>query len=95
MMLGCDACPGGIPGIGPKRAFEIHKEFNAKSCQSVQQLHEDLATLISKTARALIKDHQAILCLCYSMIYDKTGKGDCDYVHGEAPQQLDQYNSDF
>ena len=21
MMLGCDACPGGIPGIGPKRKF--------------------------------------------------------------------------
>ena len=63
MMLGCDACPGGIPGIGPKRAFEIHQEFNAKSCQSVQQLHEDLATLISKTPRAPIKDHRAILCL--------------------------------
>ena len=92
MMLGCDACPGGLPKIGPQKALEIFEKFKGKSGK---QLHEELATAMSNVPNAPIKDPQAILCLCHSMIYEKIGQGDCDYVHGEAPKRLHKFNSDF
>ena len=77
MMLGCDACPGGLPGVGPVNASKIFDKFKGKSGE---QLHMELATEMSNAQNARIKDPQAILCLCHSMIYEKTGQGDCDYV---------------
>lgn len=47
IMLGCDAFPGEIPGIGPKAAFCIFQKFNGKSGQ---HLNEELATLMSQKA---------------------------------------------
>ena len=92
MMLGCDACPGGLPKIGPQKALKIFEKFKGKSGE---HLHEELATAMSNVPNAPIKDPQAILCLCHSMVYEKTGQGDCDYVHGEAPKRLHKFNSDF
>ena len=93
MIVGCDACPGGAKGgSGPKVAMDLLSKYSRDSGRS---LHNSLATKIAKLKNAPIKDKDAILCFCESMIYEKTGNGDCDYLFGNPPTILDNFNREF
>ena len=55
-------------------------------------LHQSIAEHISKMKGSRIKDAKAIICLCRGMIYEKTGGGESDYIHGSAPDKLEKFN---
>ena len=88
MLVGCDACPGGVNNKGPKAALELLKKHDALSGPD---LHTALAQDISTMAGAVVKDKDAVLCLAKSILYEKTGRG---YVHG-PPDMLERYLADF
>jgi hypothetical protein len=77
MVLGCDACPGGVIGSGPKTVSVLLKKH---SDLSGNNLHDALAEEISSMNDAIVKDKHAVLCLARSILYEKTNNG---YVHGK------------
>eukprot|EP00957_Ditylum_brightwellii_P100747 7678910-Ditylum_brightwellii.AAC.1 len=92
MTVGCDTCPGGVKGCGPKVASKLLLKHNDKVDTS---LHNALATDIANLNNAPIKDKDATLCLCRSIIFEKTGDGEHDYVYGIAPEILEKFNEEF
>jgi len=88
VLVGCDACPGGVVGAGPKVASSLLEKH---SKLSGQVLHNALADNISKMKGATVTDKYAILCLAKSMLYEKTNNG---YVH-DKPAILEQYLEAF
>ena len=68
IVVGCDACPGGVVGLGPKAAsklFEQHSELSGPT------LHNTLAEAISNMSGAIVKDKCAVLCLAKSIMYER------------------------
>ena len=76
LLVGCDACPGGVKGKGPMVAFKLLKKYGNKL--SGGALHEKLADDISTMKGASVDDKDAALCLAKSLLYKKTNDG---YIH--------------
>lgn len=89
MAVGCDACPGGVDGMGPQKALDLLNQVNKNL--SGEALHDKLAEVISSIRTARVKDKDAVLCLAKSMLYEKTNHG---YMYDE-PAELEQYIADF
>lgn len=90
LVVGCDACPKGVAGSGPKDAHEMLLRHSDKSGT---QLHEELAREIASMQGSSVKDKDAVLCLAQSLVFEKTHDG--GYVHGISPSTLGQYLKDF
>lgn len=88
LALGCDALPGGIPGIG---ASSLHNLIVTCNCSS--EGHVELATKLAAQKKALLKDPNALLCLANSLVYEKT-TSDVGYMHG-IPVTIENYNKEF
>ena len=90
MVVGCDACPKGVAGSGPKDAYELLRKHSNKSGT---ELHQALAHDISSMKGSSVKDKDAVLCLAESLLYEKTHDG--GYVHGAPPLELGRYLEEF
>ena len=88
MVVGCDACPGGVVGAGPKAASDLIAKHSGLSGDA---LHLALAEDISKMKGATVVERDAVLCLAKSMLYEKTNTG---YIHDE-PAVLEKYLEEF
>jgi hypothetical protein len=66
LLVGCDACPGGVSQKRPKAAFSLLKKHSNLSREA---LHDKLAAKISSMRGAVVKDKAAILCLAKSFLY--------------------------
>ena len=86
--LGCDALPGGVPGVGAASLSNL-----LKMCQDHPLIHEKFAEILCKQRRAIFKDPQALLCIAHSLLYEKTNL-DSGYMFG-APIMIEQYNVAF
>ena len=82
MVLGYDACPGGVKDSGPKAVTDFLKKHSKLSGAT---LHDKLAEEISSMKGAVVTDKDAVLCLAKSLLFEKTNNG---YVHG-APVVLE------
>lgn len=89
LLVGCDACPGGVSQKGPKAAFSLLKKHSNLSGEA---LHDKLAAEISSMRGAVVKDKAAVLCLAKSFLYETTNNG---YVHGQPPATLERYLAEF
>jgi 5'-3' exonuclease len=69
LLVGCDACPGGVSQKGPKVAFNLLKKHSNLSGEA---LHDKLAAEISSMKGAVVKDKAAVLCLAKSFLYETT-----------------------
>ena len=83
MVVGCDACPKGVVGSGPKDAHEL---LSRHSDKSGTELHEELAREIAGMKGSTVIDKDAVLCLAQSLVFEKTHDG--GYVHGTPPPTL-------
>jgi 5'-3' exonuclease len=80
VLLGCDACPNGVEGAGPK----VAKDLLDKYCYlSGVMLHDALAEAISTMKGAIVKDKESVLCLAKSILYEKTNDG---WIHGRPTE---------
>jgi hypothetical protein len=59
-LVGCDACPGGVKGKGPKVA---HGLLRKHSNLSGKQLHDELAKDISTMKGSFVNDPAAVICM--------------------------------
>ena len=88
LALGCDALPGGVPGVG---ASSLHNILS--TCNNSSEAHVELATKLANQKKALVKEPKALLCLANSLVYEKT-KSDVGYMHG-IPTSIEKYNKAF
>jgi hypothetical protein len=88
VLVGCDACPGGVKGKGPKAVHELiwkHSNLSGK------QLQDELAKDISAMAGAFVNDPTAVLCIAKLLLYEMTHDG---YIH-DSPVELEEYLEDW
>jgi len=90
LALGCDALPGGVPGLGASSLSNLLQTCN---CNDVHGLHLEFATKLTSQKKALIKQPDALLCLANSLIYEKTTSV-AGYMH-HAPVTIEKYNEAF
>jgi hypothetical protein len=88
LALGCDALPGGVPGVG---ASSLHNLLSA--CNNSSEMHVELATKLATEKKAVLKQPSAILCLVNSLVYEKTNS-DVGYMHS-IPASIEKYNEAF
>ena len=86
--LGCDALPGGVPGVGAASLSNL-----LTMCSNHVLIHEKFAEILCEQRRAIVKDPQALLCIAHSLLYEKTNS-DYGYMFG-APIMIEQYNVAF
>ena len=63
LALGCDALPGGVPGVG---ASSLHNLLS--TCSNSSEMHVELAIKLATQKKALIKEPNALLCLANSLV---------------------------
>ncbi len=68
LALGCDALPGGVPGMG---VSSLHKLLGTCNWNSLLALHGELSMTLANQKKALVKSPNALLCLVNSLIYKK------------------------
>ena len=90
MIVGCDACPGGVEGSGPAVASELLQKHAGKTGAA---LHDALASDILKMKGCTIKEKDAIMCLAESILFETTYGG--GYIHGTSPAVLGKFLEDF
>lgn len=88
--LGCDALPGGVPGVGASSLRNLLDKCNWNNPSGV---HVDFAVKLANQKRALVKDPQALLCIANSLIFEKTNS-ETGYMY-EIPRSLESYNKEF
>ena len=88
LLVGCDACPGGVDGMGPKVAHEL---LTKNSSLSGTVLHDKLAEFISSSKNARIKEKTAVMAAAKSILYERTNHG---YIY-DAPAQFERYIREF
>jgi hypothetical protein len=86
--LGCDALPGGVPGVGAASLSNL-----LKMCQHHVLIHQKFAEILCEQKRAIVKDPEALLCIAHSLLYEKTNS-ECGYMFG-VPFIIEQYNEAF
>lgn len=70
--LGCDALPGGVPGVGTSSLYNL---LDTCHWDDLSGVHVELATKLANQKKAVVKDPQALLCLANSLIYERTSSG--------------------
>ena len=88
--LGCDAFPGGVPGLGPS---SLHNLLEGCETEGAGIHHEQLAMKLCVQKRAVVKDARAILCIANSLMYEKTNS-EVGYMY-DVPQAIELYNKAF
>lgn len=88
--LGCDALPGGVPGLG---ASSLHNLLETCNRNDFHGFHFELATKLANQKKTLIKDPQALLCLANLLMYEKTTSSTA-YMYN-APKSIKKYNEAF
>ena len=89
LALGCDALPGGVPGVGAKSLHDLLGTCNLDS----SGMYVELASKITSQKKAVIRDPQALLCLANSLIYEKT-TSEIGYMY-DPPASIEKYNEAF
>ena len=72
IVTGCNPCPKGVIGSGPKVAYELLQKYPNKLGI---MLHETLAEDICKMASSSVRDKATVLCLAQSVLYEKMNGG--------------------
>ena len=88
--LGCDALPGGVPGIG---AGTLHKLLSACNWNDPLGVHVELAAKLAIQQKALVTDPEALLCMANSLMYEKTNSV-VGYMF-DIPKIIEKYNEAF
>lgn len=88
--LGCDALPGGVPGVG---TTSLHNLLGACNWNNQLTLLEELSKKLANQNKATIKDANALLCLVNSLIYEKTNS-EVGYMYN-IPASIERYNEAF
>jgi hypothetical protein len=90
VVVGCDACPGGVSNQGAAATDRLLKKHDDKSGT---HLHRSLAREISGMKGSPLSTEEAVMCVAESLLYEKTNDG--GYVHGNRPRELCKYLEAF
>jgi hypothetical protein len=88
--LGCDALPGGVPGLG---ASSLHNLLETCNRNGSHGFHFEFANKLATQKKALINDPHSLLCIANSLIYEKTTSSTGYMYH--VPKCIEKYNEAF